>query len=120
MREWLRDRQDVAKVYASPAARTVQTARSLFPSVEIQTVADLYLCSAATLVAAIETATLEHAQVALVGHNPAIAQVIDAMAGSSIDSSYPTLSVARFAVDVDPPWTYRLLEFVTPKRLRGR
>ena len=119
MRSWLETRAQPDRVLASAATRTTATAEGLFPGIAIESVAELYLCHVRTLMDRIETATLEYDEVAIVGHNPTIAQGITELAQEPLETSYPTLSVARFEVEIEPTWSYRLTDFVTPKILRG-
>ncbi len=118
MRSWLETRAQPDRVLASAAARTTATAEGLFPGITIEGVGELYLCQVRTLMERIETATLEYDEVAIVGHNPTIGRGINELSSEPLETSYPTLSVARFEVETDPTWSYRLTDFVTPKILR--
>ncbi len=116
-------------ILASTAARAHATARLIaselsFPQDRILTSRDLYLAPPAVILKAVQ-AIDESAETALIfGHNPGMHDASNQLSNGEIINKFPTLSVARFELDINywgeiTPGCGLLLEHLYPKMLNS-
>ena len=109
----------------SPAVRTKTTAQMFakevgFPSDEIGSNPELYFAGSAMFLKAASLLDDECETAMLVGHNPAITEFVNEMAGSDIDN-IPTCGLVQLSLPIDT-WSdiefssAQLVEFDFPKK----
>jgi phosphohistidine phosphatase len=92
-------------ILSSPAARAASTARAVARALGrdedgISYERQLYLASATELLTLVQRLDDELEHVAIVGHNPGISALADALAREAVDS-VPTSGVVRLELDVE-------------------
>ena len=100
---------------ASSALRAMETARMLAGDRPVQSSEALYQASPAEFMAVIDTVLAGSDQVAFVGHNPTVTDVVNSLAGRSVTDNVPTLGVAAFKRTKS---RWRLVDYAPPKSLR--
>lgn len=134
MAVWLRahaKRPELVLCSTAERARETWTliAPELLPTPEVQLRRDVYDADAADLTRLIRAAPDAIETLMLVGHNPAMEEAADELAGggeakplATMRAKYPTAAVAELAFDLDAwsevgPGTGTLTRFVRPKDL---
>lgn len=115
------------RIICSPAVRTKTTAKMFakligFPSDEIGSNPELYFAGSNMFLKAASLLDNECGSAMLVGHNPAITEFVNEMAGSAIDN-IPTCGLVQLSLPIDA-WsdiefsTAELVDFDYPKKYR--
>lgn len=131
----LRDMHVVpALVMCSPAARTRETLELALPEMGLATAPEilfddkLYLAAPAAMLESIKAVGAAHACVLMIGHNPGMHNLADALAGPGpqalnerLAEKFPTAAIAVFKFNKKSwrdiaPRTGRLTAFWTPKK----
>lgn len=93
------------RIVSSPAQRAITTARLIaaetgYPERAIATREDLYDASVDTLLDCVQSLDAREPRTALVGHNPGLTQLYNALTGETLDN-LPTCAVAVIEFDLD-------------------
>ena len=117
IREWLDDGPRL--FVTSTARRARETAGLIAGECAVQTHEELYHATAEEFLRVVEEVLAGDEPTAFVGHNPAITDLVNELAGSAVTDNVPTLGVAVFERKADgknPRW--KLVDYITPKQLR--
>ena len=117
IREWLGDKP--RRFVTSTARRARETAELIAGGCAVQTHEELYHATAEEFLRVVEDVLAGDERTAFVGHNPAITELVNQLAGHALTDNVPTLGVAVFECKTDaknPRW--KLVDYITPKQLR--
>ena len=117
IRKWLDDGPRL--FVTSTARRARETAGLIAGECAVQIHEDLYHATADEFLRVVEEVLAGDERTAFVGHNPAITELVNQLAGRALTDNVPTLGVAVFERKADgknPRW--KLVDYVTPKQLR--
>lgn len=112
----------LSNVYCSSATRAQQTIQNLsdhWPGQPVtwQTVDALYEFSVVNVINWLEKAFRENNELSLVGHNPALTDLINHLSDSSLDN-FPTCAYAQLEFDAIERHGARLNHFLKPKMFK--
>lgn len=115
IRRWLRDAPTL--YVASSARRALQTAEMIAGGRSVALREELYHASAGEFLDIVEETLADADSAAFVGHNPAVTDLVNQLAGRALADNVPTLGTAAFErAGSHEPW--RLVAYVAPKTLR--
>ena len=117
IREWLDGKPRL--FVTSTARRTRETAALIAGECAVRSHEELYHATADGFLRVVEEVLEGDDRTAFVGHNPAITELVNQLAGRAVTDNVPTLGVAVFERKTDakhPRW--KLVDYVTPKQLR--
>lgn len=127
MQAWLEQQEHPATwVWCSPAVRARATAAFVLPGFHLDEnhlalEPELYHANPERMLEIIQRTPPEHANVAVVAHNPGTTYLLNQLAGESVTSNVPTFGVAR--LDVPGSWqavrygSCKLDLFASPKTI---
>lgn len=117
IRKWLAEKPRL--FVTSTARRARETAELIAGERPVTTHEELYHATPTEFLRVVEEVMENTDSAAFVAHNPAITDLVNALAGRTVTDNVSTLGVAVFerkAGGRNPPW--KLVDYVAPKQLR--
>lgn len=117
IRSWLGEKPRL--FVTSTARRARETAELIAGQRPVTTHEELYHAAPDDFLRIVEEVLENTDSAAFVAHNPAITDLVNALAGRVVTDNVATLGVAAFERDTggkSPPW--KLLDYIAPKQLR--